>query len=71
MFIQIPAGGIICHYTQLESGAFAVVTPWHKILAPSFFELREQFEFHSSINGAGAWVVIVPRSTPASQAALF
>ena len=60
MFIQIPSGAIIAHYCQLESGAWAVVTPSGKVLAPSFFELRNQYEFYSSINGAGGWVVLVP-----------
>lgn len=67
--IQIPAESIICHYAQLESGAWAVVTVDHKVLASSFYELREQYEFLSSINGAGCWVVLRPSSN--SQLSLF
>jgi len=74
-FILIPPGAVICHYSQLVSGQWAVVTPWGKVLAPSFFELRNQFTFHSSINGAGAWVVLIPvsssSSSQATQQALF
>lgn len=68
MLIQIPANAVLCHYVQLASGSFAVVTPSGKVLAASFFELRSKFEFHSSINGAGGWVVLVPRSSSFSQA---
>lgn len=71
MLIHIPANAVICHYVQVKPGSWAVVTPLGKVLAPSFFELREQFAFHSSINGAGAWVVLVPRSSSYSQASLF
>jgi len=68
MLIQIPANAIICHYVELNPGQWAVITPSHKVLASSFYELRNQYQFHSSINGAGAWVVLIPRSSSFSQA---
>jgi len=71
VFIQVPANAILCHYAQLESGEFAVVAVSGKVLASSFYELREQFEASATINGAGSWVVLVPRSSSSSQLSLF
>ena len=71
MFIQLPPQAVICHYVELTPGSWAVVTPSHKVLAQAFFELREQYQFHSSINGAGGWVVMIPRSSSFSQSSLF
>jgi hypothetical protein len=68
MFIQIPPNAVIAHYAQLVTGQWAVVTPWGKVLASSFFELRSKYQPHCSINGAGGWVVMVPRSSSFSQA---
>jgi len=73
--IQLPSNRVICHYAQTAQG-WAVVTPSGKVLAPSFYALKERFMFHSSINGAGGWVVLVPRSSsfsqePAIQQSLF
>jgi hypothetical protein len=64
--IQIPANGIICHYSETPQG-WAVVTPSGKRLAKSFHDLRQSHEFYCSINGAGAWVVLVPRPLSYSQ----
>jgi hypothetical protein len=69
MFIQIPQGAIIARYEAVGTG-FAVVTPNHKVLAPSFYHLRHRYNFFMSINGAGGWVVLLPKPT-ASQPALF
>lgn len=75
MFFQIPPHAVICHYAQVQGGAFAVVSVSGKVLASSFFELRERFQFHSSISGAGCWVVLVPVGpssfSQATQQALF
>jgi hypothetical protein len=75
MLTQLPQNRVICHYTQTPQG-WTVVTPSGKILATSFYALREQFEFFCSIFGAGGWVVLVPRSSsfsqePAIQQSLF
>jgi hypothetical protein len=75
MFIQLPQNRTLAHYAETHQG-WAVVTPSGKILAPSFYALRDRFEFHSSIFGAGGWVVLVPRPSlfsqePAIQQALF
>jgi hypothetical protein len=67
---SIPAAAIICHYAVLPSGKWAVVTPSHKVLAPSFYDLRHLYNFHMSINGAGTWVVLLPKQT-ATQPTLF
>jgi len=64
--IQIPKERVIAHYAQTPKG-WAVVTPWGKVLGPSFYAIRERFEFFSSINGAGGWVILVPRSSLFSQ----
>jgi hypothetical protein len=73
--LQIPRQRVICHYAETPQG-WAVVTPSGKVLAKSFYDLRQSFEFYCSINGAGAWVVLVPRPSlfsqePASQPSLF
>lgn len=73
--LQIPRERVICHYAETPAG-WAVVTPSGKVLAPSFYALRESFEFYCSINGAGGWVVLVPRPSsfsqePAIQQSLF
>ena len=65
-FLQIPHERIIAHYAITPSG-WAVVTPSGKTLAQSFYALRERFEFYCSINGAGGWVVLVPRPSSFSQ----
>ena len=75
MFIQIPQKRIIAHYAETPQG-WAVVTPSGKVLAPSFYALRDRFEFYCAIFGAGGWVVLVPCSSsfsqePAIQASLF
>jgi hypothetical protein len=67
---HIPANAIIARYALLSSGKWAVVTPSHKVLALSFYDLRHLYTFHMSINGAGSWVVLVPKQT-AIQPALF
>jgi hypothetical protein len=59
-FIQIPANAVICHYAETPQGV-AVVTPSGRVLAKSFYDLRQSHEFYSSINGAGGWVVLVTR----------
>jgi hypothetical protein len=73
MFISIPPNAVIAHYVELTPGSYAVVTASHKVLASSFYELREQYTAQATIYGAGAWVVLVPRSSsflqePAQQA---
>ena len=66
---SIPAGSIICRYAATPQG-FAVVTVSGRTLAKSFFDLRHSHEFIMSINGAGCWVVLLPK--PAMiQASLF
>jgi hypothetical protein len=67
MLISIPSNAVIAHYAQTPQG-WAVVTPFGKVLAPSFYDLRGRFEFYCSVNGAGGWVAIVPRSSSFSQA---
>lgn len=66
-FLLIPKGAVFCHYAKQSNGAYAVVTPSGKVLGPSFYAIREQFEFFASVSGAGAWVAIVPRSSSFSQ----
>ncbi len=79
---HLPSGFVLARYARLSPGQFAVVTPSGQVLASSFFELRHQFAFHSTIAGSGQWVVLVLRSslfcanarakTPsASQSSLF
>jgi hypothetical protein len=67
MLIQLPPNAILAHYKEQSPGVFAVVTPSGRVLGASFFAIHESFEFHSAINGAGAWVVLVPRSSLSSQ----
>lgn len=64
--IQLPTNRVLAHYAQTPQG-WAVVTPSGKVLGPSFYAIREQFSFHSVINGAGGWVVLVPCSSLLSQ----
>lgn len=66
MLVQIPQNRVLCHYAQTPQG-WAVVTPSGKVLAPSFYALRDRFEFYCSIFGAGGWVILVPRSSSFSQ----
>jgi len=73
--VQLPANRTIAHYEQTAQG-FRVVTSNHKVLGASFYEIRNQYQFHSVINGAGSWVVLVLRSplnlhTPVNQPQLF
>lgn len=70
-FIQIPPNAIICRYAQVTPGQWAVVSVSGEVLAGSFFELRERFAPVCSINGAGSWVVMVPRPSSFSQGSLF
>ena len=70
MFISIPPHAVIAHYAQLQNGSYAVVTANHKILAQSFYDLRNTHSFFMSINGAGAWVVLIPKPQP-GQLSLF
>jgi hypothetical protein len=37
------------------------------VIAASFYDLRKTHEFYLAINGAGAWVVLVPRTSLFSQ----
>jgi len=67
VLIHIPQNAVLCHYAETTPGKWAVVTPWHKVLGASFFELRHRFVFHSAINGAGAWIVLIPRPSSSSQ----
>jgi len=69
MLKHIPQNAVIAHYAPHGVG-FAVVTPAGKVLAPSFFDLRNKYTFFMSINGTGSWVVLLPKPT-ASQPALF
>jgi hypothetical protein len=73
--LQIPRNAALCHYAETQKG-YAVVTPSGKVLAPSFYALRNTHEFYCSINGVGGWVVLVPRPSlnsqePAIQKSLF
>ena len=70
MFQHIPNNAVIAHYAEVKPGIFAVVTPTGKTLAPSFYALRKQYSFFMSINGAGGWVVMLPKPAPV-QASLF
>jgi len=69
MLERIPQNAVIAHYAPHGNG-FAVITPAGKVLAPSFFDLRNKYTFFISLNGAGGWVVLLPTAT-ASQPALF
>lgn len=73
MLQPIPQSAIIAHYAMLKNGSYAVVTPWGKVLAPSFYELRKSHAFYMSINGAGGWVVLLPKQAApvVTQARLF
>lgn len=66
-FSPIPSGAVLARYVQVSPGVYAVVTVSGKVLAASFFDLREQFEPLFAINGAGGWVVMAPRSSSSSQ----
>jgi len=66
----LPKNSIIVHYSQLNNGTWAVTTPSHKIIAQSFYDLRNTHSFFMSINGAGAWVVLIPNPQP-TQLSLF
>ena len=66
----LPKNSIFAHYEQLQNGSYAVVTANHKILAQSFYDLRNTHSFFMSINGAGAWVVLIPHPQP-TQLSLF
>ena len=66
----IPKNSIIVHYAQLQNGSYAVVTANHKILAQSFYDLRNTHSFFMSINGAGGWIVLIPKPQP-TQPSLF
>jgi hypothetical protein len=60
VFIPIPPGAVVAHYAQIAPGSYAVVTVSGSVLAPSFFELRDQYTATATINGAGCWVILVP-----------
>lgn len=60
--IQIPTDAVICHYKDSQ-----VVTASGKVIAASFYDLRNTHEFYLAINGAGGWVVLVPRTSLFSQ----
>lgn len=70
LLVHIPKNAVIARYKEIAPGKFAVVTPGGKVLAPSFYDLRNSFEFYSSIFGSGSWVALVPKSKP-TQPALF
>lgn len=70
-FIIIPPNAILAHYKEQSPGVFAVVTPSGRVLGASFFAIRASFEFFASLNGAGGWVVLVPRSSSFSQPSLI
>lgn len=67
MLIQLPPNAVLAHYAPQKSGGVAVVTSSGRVLGASFFEIRHLYSFHSVISGAGAWVVLVPRSSLFSQ----
>jgi hypothetical protein len=75
LFIPIPPNAVLAHYEQITPGSYAVVTASGKVLAPSFFDLREQYTAEAALNGAGCWVVLTPiRShsfSQETQSALF
>ena len=66
--LKIPPSAILAHYKEITPSVFAVVTVSGKILAPSFYELREKYTASIAINGLGSWVVLIPR---AEQISLF
>ena len=60
IFLPIPANALLAHYEQIAPGSYAVVSASGQVLAPSFFELREQYTAEAAINGAGCWVILSP-----------
>jgi hypothetical protein len=70
MFISIPPNAILARYALQSSGAYAVETVTHKVLAASFYDLRHQYTATSTINGSGCWVVLIPIPQP-TQTTLF
>lgn len=66
--VKIPPSAILAHYKEITPSVFAVVTVSGKVLAPSFYDLREQYTASIAINGQGSWVVLIPR---AEQNTLF
>jgi hypothetical protein len=70
LFVRFPAGAVICHYAQVGQ-RHGVFTATGRFLAPSFFDLRHQFSFVCSVNGAGAWCILAPIPPASSQPALF
>ena len=70
LLVHIPQNAVIARYKEIAPGKFAVVTPGGKVLAPSFYHLRNTFDFYSSIFGSGSWVALTPKATP-TQPKLF
>jgi hypothetical protein len=70
VFLSIPPTATLAHYEQIKPGIYAVVTPAHKVLASSFYDLRHQYTASATINGAGCWVILLPIPQP-TQASLF
>jgi hypothetical protein len=70
-FIHIPRGAVLAHYAQIAPGSYAVVSVSGSVLAPSFYELRNQYTATATINGSGGWVILSPviRSHSISQEA--
>ncbi len=60
VFIPIPPGAVLAHYAQIAPGNYAVVTVSGQVLAPSFYELRDQYTATATVNGAGCWVILSP-----------
>ncbi len=69
-FIAIPPTAVFAHYAQVKPGIYAVVTSKGQNLAPSFYALRNQYTATATINGAGAWVILLP-IPQLKQASLF
>ena len=68
LFLPIPSNAVLAHYAQIAPGSYAVVTVSGQVLAPSFYELRNQYTAEAAINGAGCWVILTPiRSQSNSQ----
>ena len=64
--VQVPPGAVFAHYAAQPGGGVAVVSISGQVLAPSFFDLRHQFVFVSSVAGAGGWVVLAPAAVQSS-----